>query len=69
MDASPIKANDAMQHPSLIQNSIFLDNAMHGDLKTDPYLVQMDQDYFQMNHGVFLPGERQSGYPKPELYN
>jgi hypothetical protein len=42
---------------------------MHADLKTDPYLVQMDQDYFQMNHGVFLPGERQSGYPKPELYN
>jgi hypothetical protein len=45
MDASPIKPIDAM-HPQLIQNSVILDNPMHADLKTDPYLVQMDQDYF-----------------------
>jgi hypothetical protein len=68
MDTSPIKPLDAM-HTSMIQNSVILDNPMHGDLKTDPFLVHMDQDYFTMNQGGLFPGERQSGYPKPELYN
>jgi hypothetical protein len=57
---SPIKPLD-MMHPSVIQNSVILDNPLHGDLRTDPFLVQMDQDYYSMmvagNAGL-LPGER-----------
>jgi hypothetical protein len=48
---------------------VHLDNPLHGELKTDPFLVQMDQDYYSMMAVGLNPGERQSGYPKPELYN